>query len=196
MEALRASGEDTMGKTGGVVGPPLLMTRAAAFVAVGVALGFLLAPVPNVELVTATCFCAGYLLGAGPGVLCSMLMEALFAGFHPMGSSAGLTLVAQCLGMGGAGLLGALCAPLTRSSSRTLRVVLVTLFGIGATIWFDLLTNLAFPVAAGFSFEQTMASMVLAVPFAAIHLGSNALVFCLIVAPVLPKLVPIIEHPI
>jgi len=183
-----------MTKVGGIPRPPLLMTRVAAFVAVGVALGYLLAPVPNVELVTATCFCAGYLLGPGPGVLCSMLMEALFAGFHPMGSSVGLTLVAQCLGMGGAGLLGALCSLLSRRANKWVRTALITLFGIMATLWFDLLTNLAFPVAAGFTFEQTMASFVLAVPFAAIHVGSNALVFLLIVSPVLPTFVPIIEN--
>lgn len=195
MEALRNVEENNMEPSGGFASPPLLLTRAAAFVAVGIALGYLLAPVPNVELVTATCFCAGYLLGFGAGVLCSLLIESLFAGFHPMGSSMGLTLVAQCVGMAGAGTLGAICRPLSIRSSRVVRVVMITLFGLLATIWFDLLTNLAFPVTAGFSFEQTMASFVLAIPFAAIHIVSNTLVFLLVVTPLLPKLVAIIENP-
>lgn len=196
MEALRTREENTMDSSGGISGPPLLLTRAASFVAVGIALGYLLAPVPNVELVTATCFCAGYLLGAGAGLLCSILIEALFAGFHPMGSSFGLTLVAQCLGMGGAGLLGAIARPIIGKRMSAVRVILVTLFGIFATLWFDLLTNLAFPVAAGFSFEQTMASFVLAAPFAAIHFASNTLVFMLVVSPLLPKLTQLIENPL
>ncbi len=185
-----------MEKSGGYASPPLLLTRTAAFVAVGVALGYLLAPVPNVELVTATCFCAGYLLGFGAGVLCSVLIEALFAGFHPMGSTFGLTLVAQCIGMAGAGAAGAVCAMITQRGAATwIRAALVTTFGILATLWFDLLTNLAFSVAAGFSFEQTLASLVLSAPFAAIHLVSNTLVFLLVVSPILPKLNSIIENP-
>lgn len=195
MEALRVVEENFMEQSGGYANPPLLLTRAAAFVAVGIALGYLLAPVPNVELVTATCFCAGYLLGFGAGVLCSILIEALFAGFHPMGSSMGITLVAQCLGMAGAGVMGSMCRPLTSRASRVPRVVIVTFAGILATIWFDLLTNLAFPVSAGFSFEQTVASFILGAPFAAVHIVSNTLVFLFVVAPLLPKLLSTIENP-
>lgn len=196
MEALRTVEEIGMNSSGGYAAPPLLLTRAAAFVAVGVALGYLLAPVPNVELVTATCFCAGYLLGFGTGVLCSMLIEVLFAGFHPMGSSVGITLVAQTLGMMGAGALGALCSPVSRRTKDAVRVSLVVLFGLASTVWFELLTNLAFPVAAGFSFEQTLASFVLAIPFSGIHIASNIIVFMVVVAPLLPRLTSLIENPI
>ncbi|MCB9357144.1 MAG: hypothetical protein H6508_04360 [Calditrichaeota bacterium] len=185
-----------MSDSGGASGPPLLLTRIAALVAVGVALGYLLAPVPNVELVTATCFCAGCLLGVGAGVLCSLLIETLFAGFHPMGSSLGLTLVAQCLGMAGAATLGGLFRPVARRLHGLSLAALVTLMGILSTLWFDLLTNLAFPVAAGFSFEQTLASLGLALPFAALHLLSNALVFLLVVLPAIPKLMRIAEQPL
>ncbi len=195
MEALRAVEENKMEPSGGFSSPPLLLTRSAAFVAVGIALGYLLAPVPNVELVTATCFCAGYLLGVGAGVLCSLLIESLFAGFHPMGSSMGLMLLSQCLGMTGVSVLGSLCRPLSIRRSQTMRVALITLFGFLGTLWFDFLTNLAFPVTAGFSFEQTLASFALALPFTAIHLISNTLVFLLVVSPLLPKLISIIENP-
>ncbi|MCB1061108.1 MAG: hypothetical protein KDB65_12850 [Calditrichaeota bacterium] len=185
-----------MDSFGGHKVPPLLLTRAAAFVAVGVALGYLLAPVPNVELVTATCFCAGYLLGFGTGVLCSMLIEVLFAGFHPMGSSVGLTLVAQTLGMMGAAAAGTICSGFARRASISLRTLFVVLLGVAATLWFEVLTNLAFPIAAGFSADQTFASLVLGAPFSAIHLVSNTLVFLLVVAPLLPRLTTLIENPI
>lgn len=184
-----------MEKAGGAVNPPLLLTRSAAFIAVGIALGYLFAPVPNVELVTATCFCAGYLLGFGAGVLCSIMIEALFAGFHPMGSSIGLMLVAQCLGMAGAGVLGTVCALLTRNRAKWLTAPLVTGFGILSTVWFDFLTNLAFPITAGFSLSQTAASLGLAAPFILIHLVSNTIIFLFAVSPALPKLVRMIENP-
>ncbi len=185
-----------MSDTGGFSSPPLMLTRASALVAVGVALGYLLAPVPNVELVTATCFCAGYLLGLGAGVLCSVLIETLFAGFHPMGSSFGLTLIAQVLGMAGAGAVGALARRVAFAGSSMSRAIVVTVLGVVATIWFDTLSNLAFPVAAGFSFDQALVTLGLAAPFAAIHLVSNALVFLLIVAPLLPKIVKLVEQPL
>lgn len=196
MEALRGNEAISMNPSGGYSSPPLMMTRTAAFVAVGLAVGYLLAPVPNVELVTATCFCAGYLLGLGTGVLCSLLIEALFAGFHPMGSSFGLTLVAQCLGMCGAGVSGAIARTLVANARRIARLSVVTLLGLLATFLFEILTNLAFPVSAGFSVEQTLASFALAVPFSAIHLLSNTLVFSLVVAPLLPRLQRMIEQPL
>lgn len=172
--------------------PPLLMTRTAAFIAVGLVSGYALAAVPNVELVTATCFCAGFVLGPGAGVFCGAFTEALFAGFHPMGSSFGLTLIAQVIGMAAAGLLGAICAILTRRVNEWMRAALVVAFGILTTLFFDFVTNLAFPISAGFSYSQTIASFALAVPFAAIHLISNTLVFTVIVAPILPQLQRII----
>ena len=172
--------------------PPLLMTRTAAFIAVGLVSGYALAAVPNVELVTATCFCAGYVLGPGAGVFCGAFTEALFAGFHPMGSSFGLTLLAQVIGMALAGLLGSVCAILAKRASEWLRAALVVAFGILSTLIFDFITNLAFPITAGFSYSQTLASFALALPFAAIHLVSNTLVFAVIVAPILPRLQRII----
>ena len=169
-------------------GSPLFLTRIASFVAVGLVAGIALAAVPNVELVTAVCFCAGFLLGAGAGALTGALTEALFAGFHPMGSSFGVLLVSQVIGMTAAGLFGALAAKVAGTRFSTRFAILVVSFGVLATLFFDLVTNLAFPIAAGFSFSQLTVSLTMAVPFAAIHIVSNAVVFALIVVPLLPKL--------
>ena len=128
--------------------PPLLLTRIAMFVAVGLVAGLALSAIPNVELVTAVCFVAGFLLGAGRrGCSCGGLTEALFAGFHPMGSSFGLLLVAQVLGMALAGLAGAMAAWLVGGQTARRVVSCRRSLGLGmlATIVFDILTNLAFP---------------------------------------------------
>jgi energy-coupling factor transport system substrate-specific component len=169
--------------------PPLLITRIATFVAVGLVAGLALSAIPNVELVTAVCFIAGFLLGPSAGLLTGGLTEALFGGFHPMGSSFGPILLAQVLGMALAGLTGAVASVLTRTAQRrTYFAAVVTCGGIVATAVFDLLTNLAFPLMAGFSHSQFAVSMLAAIPFAAIHLISNTLVFIVVVVPLLPRL--------
>jgi hypothetical protein len=168
---------------------PLLLTRIAAFVAVGIALGLALVAVPNVELVTGVSFMSGFLLGARAGVLTGGLIEALFAGCHPMGSSLGLLLVAQVAGMASAGFWGAVAAQATGTNRRGLRyAATIVVAGAVATVIFDVLTNLAFPFMAGFSLSQTLVTLVAGIPFAAIHLFSNLLVFSLIVRPLIPRL--------
>ena len=60
---------------------------ASLLVATAVALGYALAAVPNVELMTVTVFIAGYLLGAGAGVLVGMAAIALYSTFNPLGAA-------------------------------------------------------------------------------------------------------------
>jgi hypothetical protein len=105
-----------------------------------------------------------------------------------MGSSLGLLLLAQVIGMSLAGLLGSLAAFICRQKSGSRLFAVIVSAGILSTLIFDLLTNLAFPIMAGFSYTQFLVTMVAAIPFAAIHLISNTLVFSLIVVPLLPKL--------
>jgi hypothetical protein len=64
----------------------------------------------------------------------------------------------------------------------------IVLAGAVTTVIFDVLTNLAFPVMAGFSLSQTLVTLAAGIPFAAIHLLSNLLVFSLIVRPLIPRL--------
>jgi hypothetical protein len=168
---------------------PLLLTRVAAFVAVGLALGMALVGIPNVELITAVSFLSGFLLGAAAGVLTGGLIEALFAGFNPLGSSLGLVLVAQVSGMVLAGALGGFAARIAGTARRGIRyAAVITLSGAVATLVFDILTNLAFPLMAGFSLSQALVMLAAGVPFAAIHLLSNLFVFAVIVRPLIPRL--------
>jgi len=169
--------------------PPLLLTRLAMFIALGLVAGVALSGIPNVELVTAVCFIAGYMLGPGAGLLTGGLTEALFAGFNPMGSSFGLVLVAQVIGMAMAGLAGALAAHLVRGHAKgPWYVGIMVGLGMLTTIFFDLITNLAFPIMAGFSVSEMWVTLAAGVPFALIHLVSNTLVFLIIVVPFVPRL--------
>lgn len=160
----------------------------AAFIAVAVVLGYLLTAIPNVELVTATCFAAGYCLGPAAGAVVGAMAEFLFAGFHPMGSSFGLLLLAQMLGMVMTGFVGGRIAGfLTNPQSFASRRILLVA-GAFLTLVFDLLTNLAFPLQAGFSISQTLVALAAGTAFAAIHVGSNCLIFAIVLPKILSQL--------
>ncbi len=167
---------------------PLFLTRIASFVAVGVVLGYVLMAIPNVELITATCFTAGYCLGPVGGILVGALTEFLFAGFHPTGSSVGLLLIAQMLGMLFVGFAGGKLAKYLENPQKAAARRILFLAGLLLTFIFDILTNLAFPVQAGFSFTQTLVALVAGIGFSVVHFISNALIFSIVLPPLLTRL--------
>jgi hypothetical protein len=61
--------------------------RIALFASLVAALGFLLAPVPNIELFTFGLFVAGYALGLRGGAQAALLAVVLYYGLNPYGSS-------------------------------------------------------------------------------------------------------------
>ena len=62
-------------------------------------------------------------------------------------------------------------------------LILLGLVGVVLTLVYDVLTNLAVAYAVG----QFIPVMIAAVPFALLHIGSNALIF-VVLAPVLSRL--------
>ena len=167
---------------------PLFLTRIASFVAVAVVLGYLLIAIPNVELITATCFAAGFCLGALGGVIVGAMAEFLFAGFHPMGSSIGLVLIAQMLGMAFVGFAGGWISKFLPDPGKFSGRRILFLAGALLTFFFDFLTNLAFPVQAGFPFSQTLAVLATGIVFSLLHIGSNSLIFSIVLPSLLTRL--------
>ena len=167
---------------------PLFLTRVASFVAVGVVLGYVLMAVPNVELITTTCFAAGYCLGPVGGILVGALTEFLFAGFHPTGSSFGLLLIAQILGMLFVGFAGGKLAKYLENPQKAAARRILFLAGFLLTFIFDILTNLAFPVQAGFSLYQTLVTLIAGIGFSVVHIICNALIFSIVLPPLLARL--------
>lgn len=63
------------------------LVYVSIFAALTAALGFMLAGIPNIELVTFSLFVSGYLLGASSGLLVALIAIFIFYGFNPNGSS-------------------------------------------------------------------------------------------------------------
>lgn len=165
---------------------PVRITRAAFLIAVCVVLGYLFMPVPNLEMITAGIFLSGLWMGPLYGLLVGFTAELIYSLFNPMGFPPPPLLVTQLMSMSLTGWAGGLMRDAIvgrRFFARGSWKSHFVLAGVGAvlTFVFDLLTNLSFPIAAGFTPNQFRLALIMGLPFAAVHISVNALIFALII---------------
>ncbi len=173
------------------------------FSATIVALGLLFLAVPNLELVTFTCFLAGYLLGTRDGVAAAALGEGLYSFSNPMGAAPLPLLIAQILGMSLAAFIGSLTAGNLRRFYGFLKIdqsnkfpwkssLLFGILGLLITLIFDLLTTASFLIFAGLSMKEFVAILVsrllFGLHFYLLHIGSNAVIFAVLLPMTIPRL--------
>lgn len=157
------------------------------FSAAAVALGLILLPIPNLELVTSTFYLSGYFLGARNGVVAAVIGELLYSLLNPLGTATPPLLAAQILGMALAACAGALTEKYEKHRRMTSdlpycfrRIFLYSLCGFSITIIFDLLTTLSFLLFAGLSGAKLLASLVYGLYFYLTHILLNTLIFALV----------------
>ena len=159
------------------------------FTGTAVGVGYLLAGVPNVELMTLVIALAGVVLGWWGGFMAGVLAASIFSLGSPYGLPHPVLLLAQAVGLGLAGAVGSWSsAPLARALSngqRTLAVALAAATGLTATICYDLLTNLAIIVT--FDLEPLVV-LTGAVPFFLVHTGVNTAAFSILLPVLQPRL--------
>ena len=172
-------------KTSPVRQPVLL----GLFTGTSVGVGYLLAGVPNVELMTLVIALAGAVLGMRKGFLAGVLAAAIYSLGSPYGLPHPLLLLAQTCGLGMAGVFGRLGAQrigsvlVPRGRVRTL--ILAAATGFTATLVYDVFTNLAIIGAFDLSAGVVLAG---AVPFFLIHAGVNTAIFTIMLPVLLPRL--------
>jgi uncharacterized membrane protein len=130
--------------------------------------------IPNVEILTLVVFSAGVLLGARDGALVGAITMIVYSLLNPYGPVHPYVTASQVLGEVAAGLAGAGFAALGFLEARPfLRAALLASCGIIVTAFFDFVTN----VASGVVFGQMRATLIGGIPFALIHMGTNAVLF-------------------
>jgi uncharacterized membrane protein len=151
---------------------------SGGLVAAAFAIKYPLIGVPNVEPFTLVFFCVGYTFGPLWGLFVGVVGETIYATINPYGASIVPVWVSQIIGMGVAGLIGGWVGMMKERLDwdRKYALVLAAAAGIVATLFFDLATNLALAWSIG----PFWPVMIAAIPFAALHLASNALLFILI----------------
>lgn len=156
------------------------------FIGLAVGVGYLLAGVPGVELMTLVTALAGLSLGARSGALVGALAALVYSVGSPYGVPLPPILAAQVLGMAAAGVLGGLLAvPLARTGSLRGTALLAGCGGAAAAIFFDVITNLAIALA----YDTPLAAVAaMAATMFLIHLAVNTAVFAVVVPAALPRL--------
>lgn len=157
------------------------------FISLGVVLGFSLAHLPNIELVTATIFISGYLLGWRSGLMIGLLTEAIYSMLSPYGLASIPIFLGQTLAMGLTGACGgwmAVLAPL----KGWLSFIKTGIAGLLLSIHFALLTTLGYVFFAGITREVILTSIITGLGFYITHFISNFLIFTLLVPGVILSL--------
>jgi len=160
------------------------ITYSAIFIALIVGVGYALAFIPNVELVTALIFLAGVLMGWKSGIIIGGIAEFLFSALNPLGS--GLIfppmLIAQVLAMIIIGIVGGFSRKyILNWQPRAQNIIVIGLIGGVLTLFYDTCVSLAYPLSAGFNIQGLVTTLIAGLAFSVIHIIANLIIFLLLV---------------
>jgi len=159
---------------------------SGVLIALAIVLKLPILSVPNVEFLTFIIFSSGYLLGIIEGMIVGIISMSIYTSLiTPYGLPPLPIAMAQILSMALVGLSGGLVKRfrLISTFNSFLSYLSMGIAGLILTVFYDLLTNLA----AAYVMGQFYPVMVAAVPFAAIHIISNLVIF-IILTPLLLKM--------
>lgn len=171
----------------------------ALFAATIVTLGLLFLTIPNVELVTLTCFLSGYLLGTRDGIAAAIVGEGLYSFLNPMGAAAPPLFIAQVFAMSLTAFVGSLVARHSflfynqfshrKGKNSSLKISFsFGILGLILTLLFDVLTTASFLLFAGLSAKKFIASLLFGMHFYILHIGFNTIIFAVVLPIIIPRL--------
>ena len=164
----------------------------AIFVALAVALGHLLAYVPNVELITFTVFAAGVALGRWRGAVVGAAAMAIYSGLSPFGSGLAVPplFAAQIAATALAGFAGGATAGMWSGGGgrRWLRAASGASLGLAVTLVYQCAVIGGLAVATPEFRTGVLAAIAANAFFSGVHLLANAIVFSVLGPTVLPRL--------
>jgi len=163
---------------------PAGISTAGLYIAFCAVIGFLLASVPNVELITLVIFFGGYIFGAGYGILIGGAAYFIYSAFNPWGSGLAFPplLAAQVTAMmivGGCG--GLVYRILPTFSSKFARIILFGCCGFILTVLYHAALSVSTYQFAGFSLEQLKITLIAGLAFSAWHIVSNTIFFIILI---------------
>ena len=172
---------------------PSNLVKAAIFSAVAIGMGFSLMLIPNIELITVVVFLSGLYMGIWWGGLVGMTSMAIYSGMNPMGSGLSFPplFAMQIIGMSLTGIIGGLVRPFF--FVKQFNVFLISslaILGFTVTLIYDMLTLIAYPIAAGLGFSGMLAALIKGLGFTLLHEISNAIVFVVSI----PRIVKLLKN--
>ncbi len=159
---------------------------SGVLIALAIVLKLPILSVPNVEFLTFVIFSSGYLLGMIEGMIVGIISMSIYTSLiTPYGLPPLPIAIAQIFSMALVGFAGGLVNRfrLILTFNSYLPYLSMGIAGLALTVIYDLLTN----VATAYVMGQFYPVMVAAIPFAAIHILSNLIIF-IIFTPLLLKM--------
>ncbi len=152
------------------------------FSALAVSVGYLLAPVPNVELFTATIFLSGLLFGKKHGCLVGIFAGWIFGIYNPWGPAPWPLLFVQVFVRALVGYTGGMFRSIGwQRKPFWLRGLAFGATGFFLTSIYNIFAALSFVLPAGFTFERLTAELVTGLFLITLATLSNVVVFALAV---------------
>ncbi|PWB74724.1 hypothetical protein C3F09_03285 [candidate division GN15 bacterium] len=157
--------------------PPRLITRVALFSALIYVLSWATVYLPNVKVIFFIVFTAGFLWGGPAGWLVGMIGTGLWTIFNPFGPAGIPVAVAQIVGGGLCGPVGAIVRKMrwARLNRLTLNTILVTA-GAFCTLLYFVPVN----TVDAWVYQPFWPRFIGALPWTAISLVSNMFIFPLL----------------
>jgi len=157
----------------------------ATFVALAVAIGWV-EQIPNVEILSATVFLSGIMLGTLSGGITGALTAFLFSTFNPYGQASPPLLIAQIISLTICGMTGGMIR-LANPSSVKSRIIL-GICGWLLTFVYDMLTTISFTLVVELDWSKFLATLAFGVWFYVLHILSNTLIFALLLPILMQRL--------
>jgi hypothetical protein len=160
------------------------IAKMGVFTALPIVLKIPILQIPNVEFFSFVVFASGFLLGIIEGGIVGALSMSIYTMLNPYGPPPLPVGVAQVLSMIIIGVCGGVSFYLIyKKRMSPVTFIWMGIAGFLLTLVYDILTNLGVVIVAG----EFIPVMLAGVPFALIHLLSNAIIFVLL-TPVLFRL--------
>ena len=109
-----------------------------------------------------------------------MTSMAIYSGMNPMGSGLSFPplFAMQIIGMSLTGIIGGLVRPFFFVKQFNIFLISsLAILGFTVTLIYDMLTLIAYPIAAGLGFSGMLAALIKGLGFTLLHEISNAIVF-------------------
>ena len=122
-----------------------------------------------------------------------MTSMAIYSGMNPMGSGLSFPplFAMQIIGMSLTGIIGGLVRPFF--FVKQFNVFLISslaILGFTVTLIYDMLTLIAYPIAAGLGFSGMLAALIKGLGFTLLHEISNAIVFVVSI----PRIIKLLKN--
>ncbi|MEA2077823.1 MAG: hypothetical protein U9O95_07385 [Candidatus Marinimicrobia bacterium] len=162
------------------------IAETGIFLALFLGLAYAFSYIPNLEYITAIAFLSGLLLGWKRGLFVALIGEAVFSIANPFGSSLAFPtlLAAQLISFAIIALTGASYRwfiPGMISNRPKLAAFFFGLAGLLLTIMYNVITTIFYAIPSGFTFEQTIASIVSGIPFYLVNMIANTITFTIVI---------------